>query len=209
MAAMKCCSFSICNQVCLDPVGLTQCIHNGVVYEVGQHFRPNACTECRCEADHTSGNSRFGGAVCQVEDCPVLDCPFSQQQTAPGACCPHCNVQVVGDALHFLNCPTEPIVVSLGDRQRTYLNEFTRQLEVEDRRQLGRSIQLTQTPSSNIMEWIANDRAQTVMVVASARDPNGHMDTASCSYSIIVNGRFSLSSADPKLHPGSDFCRSC
>ncbi|KAI0212702.1 hypothetical protein LSAT2_002357 [Lamellibrachia satsuma] len=105
----KCCSVAGCgSKHCVNPVGLTECVNGGAIYQVGMTFSPNPCTKCRCDFDKTFGDHRYGNAVCSVTDCPTLKCPLDQQETKAGQCCPVCKAST--------KCPSTVIVeLELGE----------------------------------------------------------------------------------------------
>ncbi len=58
--AQRCCSASpqCDDRQCLDPVGLAECVYDGVLYPIGQTFQPHPCTECICHPDRSTGDVR-------------------------------------------------------------------------------------------------------------------------------------------------------
>ena len=191
--AQKCCAPTSCNGAskCWDPIGLPQCIYDGMVYDVGEVFHPNDCTECRYTDDHSSGNPKYGGAICDIEICSELTCKESLQRVPDGKCCAVCETPNIDstDALKFLNCPEDPIIASLKPDQRYHINEVTQTLQVTDRRNLGRRIELKQNPKGNVIAWEGNGKKQTFTVTATADNPGHGKDTSTCTYGIVVNGR--------------------
>uniref|UniRef100_X2AU42 HYR domain-containing protein n=1 Tax=Capitella teleta TaxID=283909 RepID=X2AU42_CAPTE len=183
-AAKRCCGYSDCGDKCLDPVGLDVCVFDGAVYGIGEVFRPDHCTQCQCTDDKSRGDPRFGGAECEIKTCPILECVADMQILPPGECCKICDI--TGQALKFLNCPTEPITINLAADQRFYNNEITSILQVIDRRNLKREIAFEQKPIENIVHFNGNDQRHRVDVTASAINIDGEVDTVVCTYYIIV-----------------------
>ncbi|KAI3387640.1 hypothetical protein SNEBB_008356 [Seison nebaliae] len=69
-----------------------QCIADGNIYQVGEHFIRNGCETCTCNAD--------GGVTCVKPKCPVLTCTV--KETIPGRCCPVCSPSCTVEGRKYL-----------------------------------------------------------------------------------------------------------
>ena len=190
--AQKCCEYSNCGSKCLDAILETipkQCIYNGEVHESGETFQPDLCTRCKCQPG-TQGDERYGGAVCQLIDCPAQDCTSRDLQIPYGSCCPVCG-NVSGMALDITNCP--PGDISLDVNANKDFVVFHWEPEVIDNLNLRREIKIVKDPKGHIYEWVGKNVPQVVKAHALAVAPDGGMHSSdNCVFNIYVRGNHSL-----------------
>ena len=183
--AQKCCAYGPCPGAdqCQDPVGLQQCVYDGDVYYPGETFTPNPCVTCECTRDRSYGDPRYGGAVCRIKDCPILDCPPEQQLPSADQCCKTCVAGNATRSLTITNCPQAPLTHDLHAGETLYDLREHWQLEYSDSLDAGQDVEISWSRYPLFTWQHSNGNQQPITVTAT-----GGSHTDSCTLSVIING---------------------
>ena len=174
----------------MDPIGLNECVYDGIVREVGETFQPINCTTCTCTMDKRGGHSGYGKANCNVVSCGTIPCGKEKWVQLPGRCCPECPAENVEKPVEILKCPRDVVQMRLAP-DKAYVT-FDPELEVRDNLKLRRNIVVRKDPNVTRFWWQgtgSQNSYHTVRVTAKTRAPDGKMDTDICQYTVNVIGK--------------------
>lgn len=183
----KCCKVASCGFRCVEPIDIIterkHCYYKGVMYEVGETFEVNECTKCSCGKEN-HGDPQFGGAMCVIVDCPVLQCNKSDLIHVPGQCCSFCPEEYFAS---IINCPTKPIIMNLDEDKDYVVYHFTHDLMGDVG--VEHKTDISMSPQEIIFSWFSNSKPHIITVNATMQDNERNMvDT--CEIQLFVIGGF-------------------
>lgn len=159
------------------------CSYAGKAYEAGKNFQINECTQCKCEED-VLGDDRFGGASCEITDCPEVNCPRDKTVKIQGRCCLVCLEEYL---VEIDNCPVHPIKMTLDHDKDFVYFKFQPEMVVNIPMNLISDVKID--PKGYIFPWIGNDKAYVINVDAAIRSVDGISNFhSSCTLELFVIG---------------------